>query len=155
MKTLFCKSVFFVIICLLANSVFLSAQESQSTAEEIETLLNTGVVTYAQASRFVLEAANVLAASDPKEAFDYAMQQKWLPKNVSADGLARLDHISLLLMSSFNVKGGIMYSITKNSRYAYRELVYLNVIQYRADPAMPVSGERLLFVVGRLIGESE
>jgi len=159
MKVLFTLSrrICFPIFCFLIVPAFLTTQVSaedhhhQSTAMEIETLLNTRAVTYAQASRFVLEAANVLAADNPAEAFDYAVRQGWLPGNVSPDGQARLNHISRLLMGSFNTSGGIMYSITKNSHYAYRELVYLNIIQTRSSPSMPVSGERLLFYVSRML----
>jgi len=133
-------------------AVFLSAQ---STASEIEVLLNTKAITYSQAARFTLEAANVQAFDNPGEAFNYAVQQGWLPGNVGPDDSARLDRISLLLMRAFNIGGGIMYSITGNSHYAYRELVYINVIQRRSDPAMFVSGERLLFYVGRLLSLQE
>ncbi|MCL2442374.1 MAG: OmpA family protein [Treponema sp.] len=160
MKIIFlssCRIGFAVFVCFLSIPAFLSAQVSaenhqhQSTAMEIETLLNTRAVTYAQASRFVLEAANVLAADNPIDAFNYAVQQSWLPGNVSPDGQARLNHISRLLMGSFNMSGGIMYSITKNSHYAYRELVYLNIIQTRSAPSMYISGERLLFYVSRIL----
>jgi len=157
-KTSFYKFFITIIFCLLVCPAFLAAQESEdarSTAEEIEVLLNTKAITYAQASRFVLEAANVLAVKDHQEAFNYAIENGWLPKNVLPDALARLDHISLLLMRSFDTSGGIMYTLTKNSRYAYRELIYLNVIQNRADPSMFVSGERLLFYVNRLIAREE
>ena len=128
--------------------MFLSAQ----TAAEIETLLGTNTITYAQASRFTLEAASVFITNNPEEAFNYAAQRNWLPGGISANELARLDHISLLLMRSFEVDGGIMYSIFGNSRYAYRELVFRNVIQNRTDPMMLVSGERFLFYINRLLG---
>ena len=137
----------FFALFFIAIPVFLYGQ---STAAEIETLLNTTAVTYGQASRFVLEAADVLAAKRPDEAFAFAVQKGWLPANIAYDEPARLNHISLLLMRSFDTGGGIMYSITGSSRYAYRELVYMNVIQGSTDPAMMVSGERLIFYVNRM-----
>jgi len=143
------KFVFFLTLCL-TSAAFLSAQ---STAAEIETLLNTSAVTYAQASRFLLEASNTTKTSNPEEAFSYASQQGWLPKNVAANDRARLDGISLLLMSSFNLKGGALYSLTKSPHYAYRELAYMEVIQGRADPGMNVSGEQLLFITGRILSQ--
>lgn len=147
-----------IVALFLILSVSLNAQEglseTRSTAEEIETLLNTDAVTYAQASRFILEAANVSAEKNKQEAFNLAIENNWLPKNVSPDDSARLDHISKFLLESFKVKGGIMYSITGNSHYAYRELVHQNVIQNRSDPAMIVSGERLLFYVSRILGRN-
>ncbi|MDR0442812.1 MAG: OmpA family protein [Treponema sp.] len=139
----------FFILCLFAG---LSSQiAAQSTAAEIETLLQTGAVTYAAAARFVLEASEATVTSDPEEAFRYAAERNWLPKNASPSDAARLDGISLLLMRSFGIKGGMMYSLTKNPHYAYRELTYKNVIQGRVDPGMNVSGERLLFLTGRVL----
>jgi len=128
---------------------------AQSTAAEIETLLNSSAVTYAQAARFVLEAADVTALRDPGEAFRYAAERGWLPKKVSANDAARLDAVSLLLMRSFDVKGGILYSITKSPHYAYRELTYKKTIQGRSDPHMEVSGEKLLFITGRILARRE
>jgi outer membrane protein OmpA-like peptidoglycan-associated protein len=128
---------------------------AQPALTELETLLDTSAVTYAQAARFVLEAADKKITPNAEEAFNYAAQQGWLPKNAAPDSEARLDGISLLLMRSFDVKGGIMYSLTKNSRYACRELVYKNVIIGRNDPAMKVTGERLIFYVGRLLSDEE
>jgi hypothetical protein len=145
--------VLLVFICVFSTGRL----PAQSTAVEIETLLSTGAVTYAAAARFLLEASETLKTSKPDEAFNYAVEQNWLPKNASADDPARLDAISLLLMRSFNIKGGLFYSLTKNSHYAYRELVSQKIIQGRADPAMKISGERLLLITGRILdqGESE
>jgi hypothetical protein len=140
-----------VFICLFSSG----SLPAQSTAAEIETLLSTGAVTYGAAARFLLEASETLKTSKPEEAFQYAVEQNWLPKNAAADDPARLDAISLLLMRSFNIKGGLFYSITKNSHYAYRELVYKKIIQGRADPAMNISGERLLLITGRILSQGE
>jgi len=150
-KTFFSKYVLITVMCIFALPVFLSAQQHQSIAAEIETLLQADTITYAQAARFVLEAADARITSNPEEAFNYAVQQKWLSKKVSSGGTARLDRISLLLMRSFDVKGGIFYSMTKAPHYAYRELVYKSVIQGRHDPSMQVSGERLIFYVNRIL----
>ena len=149
------KVGFLCIFCLINVHAVINAQPraAQSAAEEIEILLQTGAVTYAQAARFVLEAAEVLTVSNPDEAFQYASERKWLPKKAAGNDEARLDGISLLCMRSFDIKGGMWYSITKGPHYAYRELAYRDVIQGRADPGMKVSGERLLFLVGRILSQ--
>jgi outer membrane protein OmpA-like peptidoglycan-associated protein len=146
------KYVLFLALCFLTVPAFLAAQ---STAQEIETLLGTNAVTYAQAARFALEASDKLAVPDHNEAFRYAQERGWLPRNVLADDTARLDGISLLLMRSFDIGGGIFYSITQNPHYAYRELVYKEIIRGRADPAMKVSGELFLFLTGRLLSQRD
>ena len=130
---------------LLASAAF------AQTADQIESLLNTNAVTYAQAARFILTAADVTAT----DGFEYAAQQKWLPKKAAADDPARLDGIALLVMRSFDIKGGIWYSIVKSPHYAYRELVYQDIIQGRIDPAMPVSGDALLYMCNRVFSQIE
>jgi len=142
------KNQFFLISLLLAFCTGLSAQ---SAAEEIENLLASRAVTYAQASRIVLEASDKMVTYDLQEAFKYASEKNWLPDKVSAAQNARLDDISLLILNAFDIKGGIFYSITNKSHYAYRELVYLNHIQGRTDPAMNVSGELLLFIISSVL----
>jgi hypothetical protein len=121
------------------------------TAAELEELLKTQAVNYGQAARFALEAANAANLKDHQAAYSFAAERAWLPKKVQAGDAARLDGISLLLMCSFNVKGGLMYSITKSPHFAYNELIYKDVIQGAADPSMTVSGEQLLFMINRLL----
>ncbi|MDR0321261.1 MAG: OmpA family protein [Treponema sp.] len=128
---------------------------AQSTAVEIETLLETSAVTNAQAAWFLLSASETMSTSDHYEAFRYAHERQWLPKDAVADSTARLDAVSLLLMRSFNINGGFMYSRLKNSHYAYRELTYKNILQGRIDPAMDVSGAYLLFITSRLLSARE
>jgi hypothetical protein len=134
-------------LCFFFSLLFICF--AQSTGEEIETLLATNAVTYAAAARFLLEASDTMVTNDPNEAFRYAAERNWLPKKAGANDAARLDGVSLLLMRSFGINGGIMYSLTKSPRYAYRELTYNNIIQGRADPAMNVSGDQLLFITNR------
>jgi len=141
----------FLILCFTAVPLFAQSPRSHSTAMEIEILLTARTVTYAQAARFVLEAANALTTDNRDEAFNYAVQQNWLPKKLSSNDSARLNNTSLLLMRSFNIKGGIMYTLTKSPHYAYRELTYLNVIQNRSDPSVIISGEQLLYCVNRIL----
>ena len=142
------KYRFLLTLCLLLIlPVFLSAQ----TAAEIEELLNTKAVSNEQAARFVLEAADLSAPRTSSEAFQYAAERQWVPKKAVAGGEASLQGVSLLVMRSFNIKGGLFYTLFKNPHYAYRELVYQDIIQGRSDPQMAVSGDTLLFIVNRAI----
>ena len=134
---------------LLAAPVFLNAQ----TAYEIENLLQTKAVSYGQAAWFVLEAANVpgdFNRSSSVEAYRFAAERRWLGKAEPSEKV-ELRQVSLLIMQAFGVKGGPMYSLLKNPHYAYREMVYQDIIQGRADPGMSVSGELLLFLVSRFL----
>ncbi|MDR2966024.1 MAG: OmpA family protein [Treponema sp.] len=146
------KHLFFLFIAFLLITGFLSAQ---STAREIEALLETNAVTYSQAARFVLDAANVLNTSNAEEAFLYAAGQNWLPKRAAPGSIARLDEISLLILHSFDIKSGIMFGIFKTPHYAYRELVYKDIVYGLIDPAMTVTGERLLAYINRILTINE
>jgi hypothetical protein len=54
-------------------------------------------------------------------------------------------------MKAFDLHGGAMYRISSSPRYAYRELLYLRIIQGASDPSQKVSGERLMRILGRAL----
>jgi hypothetical protein len=137
----------FVIFCaafLLAAALF------AQTGDEVEQLLELDAITYEQAAWFLLRVADI-PAQDAAQAFTSAKERKWLGTNVRADGEARLDGVALLLMRSFSINGGALFRITKTPHYAYRELVYKNIIQGRSDPSMKVSGSEFLFIISRAL----
>jgi len=146
-------SILFLLLLLPVTSVF-----SQS-AEEIETLLYEKTVTYEQAVRLILRAADidinpekdVIDNDNIEDVFSYL--SKWLPEGAEPMENAKLGVLSLVIMRSFNLRGGIMYTITgkKNPRYAYRELVYKGIITGRSDPDMYVSGELLLYYINNIL----
>ena len=148
-----CRTV--LVICFLLAAPALAYAQ---TAAEIEKLLETETVSYGQAAWLVLEAADLSGSFDssaPEGAFNFAAQQGWLPKNAAPRDKASLEGVSLLVMRSFGIKGGLFYSLLKNPHYAYREMVYQDVIQGRSDPQMPVSGDMLLFLVNRVLSRAE
>ena len=141
-------------LLLFALCFLLGSMAFGQTAAEIESLLTVRSVTYEQAAWFVLRAADVYAAS-PEGAFSHASGQNWLPADAAAgDGVA-LGGLSLLVMEAFDLKGGLFYSFAKTPHYAYRELVYKDIIQGRVDPDMAVSGDFLLFLIGRVLSGME
>ena len=139
-------------ICLF---FVLPAVLTAQTAVRIEELLETKAVNYGQAAQFILEAADVLGYTSRAEAFIYAQERQWLPKNAIASGEAKLAGVALLIMQSFDIKGGTMYFLFRNPHYAYRELVFQDIIQGRADPDMTVSGDLLLFLINRVLYHQE
>ena len=140
---------------LLVFLVFLTAFSYAQTAEKVEALLDNVAVTYGEAASLILEAGDVLTGASQAEAFQKAVNEKWLSGNVSANDTAKLDKVSLLVMRSFDFKGGIFYSLFKSPHYAYRELVYQYLVEGRTDPQMDVSGDLLLFIVGRALSRVE
>ena len=135
---------------ILFLCVFLTPLSAQ-TALRVEAMLEEKTLSWSEAAVFALEAADLEAFVDPVDAFQYALDRKWLPKKALPGDPARLNGISLLLMRAFELKGGFFYTIAKNPHYAYRELVYKEVIQGRTDPGMTVSGPDFLFIIGRIL----
>ena len=125
------------------------------TAQTIEDLLDSQAVSNQQAAWLVLEAANVPGISSQADAFHYAAELNWLPTNVNANDRISFDQLSLLIMRAFDMKGGIFFSLVGSPHYAYRELVYRNIILGRVSPRMAVSGYNLLYVVNRVLSFQE
>jgi hypothetical protein len=137
---------------LLSAPIFAPPALLAQTAAEIEALLSTDALSYEQAASFVLRAADIQATGP---AFSHAAEQRWLSGKTAPDGIAALNEVSLLIMGAFGIKGGVMYSVTKSPHYAYRELVYQGIIQGRSDPDLAVSGDLLLFMVGKVLDRIE
>ena len=128
------------------------------TADFIQTLLQTPAVSYGQAARFVLEAADVKGHYDKTNGQDcarFAVENKWLPKKTDAQNSASLENLSLLIMKAFGLKGGPMYSLFNSAHYSYREMVFKDLIQGRTDPHMKVSGYTMMLIVSRLLYRTE
>ena len=136
-------------------SVLLSAPLQAQTAARLEALLNQPELSWSEAAAFVLEASETEGYSNGADAFSHALEQKWLPKKALSEGPVHLNGIALLLMRSFDLKGGIFYSLFKNPHHAYRELVYKQVIRGETDPDMIVSGSELLLMISRLLTMEE
>lgn len=132
-------------VLFLTLPVFLFAQ----TAVELENVLAAQVVTCAQAANFVLSSVGE-GIELSQSAFDTALSKGWL-RNVQADDAITLRQLSFLIMQAFDMRGGLMYSFFPGPRYAYRSMVSRSYIQGAADPAMTVSGERFLLILGRVL----
>ncbi|MCL2069797.1 MAG: hypothetical protein FWH19_02285 [Treponema sp.] len=143
------KSLCLCVFLLLPVFIF------PQTAQRIEGLLASNAINYGQLAQFVLEAAEIPGVGSPELAFQYAQQRNWLPSNATVGQPARLRGLSLLVMQAFEIQGGIFYSLFGSPHYAYRELVYRNIIVGRSDPGMLVSGDTLLYVVGRVLSLQE
>ena len=131
------------------------------TADEMDTLLETQTVTVARAARFILGAVELLptqlsGTEAETAAYSTALSKGWV--SAGANEAITLRDTAFLIMNAFELKGGLMYRLFRNPRYAYREMIYHRLIQGKADPAMTVSGQRLLHILGRTLtftGEEE
>jgi hypothetical protein len=139
-------------LVLMALIIIIPAFLPAQTAAELDAILQTPAVSCAQAARFVSGAADGSAgtADLSANAFDQAVSRGWL-KNAAPDDPLTLGALSFLMLKAFNIKGGMMYAIFPGPRYAYRTMVSRAFIQGPADPAMRVSGERFLLILGNVL----
>jgi len=149
MRFFFRKTALFLIFGLFSAPVF------AQTAAKLEALLDEPALTWSDAAAFVLEASEAAGSLGQQEAFSFASERGWLPKDAAPADAARLNGVALLLMRSFDLKGGIFYNFFKNPRYAYRELAYKGLIRSETDPDMPVSGRDLLLIISKLLSIKE
>ena len=54
-------------------------------------------------------------------------------------------------MNTWIKKGGLMYSITKSPRYAFREMQSLGLIDYQKYPNLSLSGKEALNIMSKCI----
>ena len=143
--------LFFFIAAFMPGS-FAFAQ----TAADVDNILQAETVTAAAAARFVLAAAELLpdgisGADAEKAAYDLASSNGWI-KTAAEESLSMKDS-AFLIMKAFDMKGGLMYSLFKNPRYAYRELMYQNIITGRINGKAKVIGASFLQILDRTINK--
>ena len=145
------------LICIFFATLSLSAQ----TAAELDTLLETENVSIATAARFTMGSVGLLpaelsGAAAEASAYEEALSRGWVRRG--PDDAISLQNTAFLIMNAFELRGGIMYSLFHNPRYAYREMLYRKLIQGRANSSMKVPGRRFLQILGRALnyaGERE
>ena len=122
------------------------------TAADIDLLLDAKEITYAQAVRFVLPAAGLVEDNiSNSAAFAFAVSRGWLSDTVNQDDRINMGALSLIIMKSFNLDGGLLYRLFPSPRYAFREMVYYQLIQGRSDPSLFIAGNQLLHILGRTL----
>jgi outer membrane protein OmpA-like peptidoglycan-associated protein len=153
-------SLLLALLLVLPPGGFLHGQ----TAADMDGLLDSREITWAQACRFVLPAAGALeeesayAGEGAGAAFAAARERGWLPKGAAAESPVKLGELSFLIMQSFSLKKSFLCALFPGPRYAYRQLDYLGLLPGLRDPALKVSGEQLLRILGRVLsyrGEAE
>ena len=139
---------------LLSLFFFLCSFAFAQTAGEMDTMLRSDTVSAAKAARFVLGTADLLTpgvsgSAAEAEAWDMARTNGWI--KISANENISLKETAFLVMRAFKLKGGVMYSLFKNPRYAYREMVYRKIIRGNSNPSMKISGPGLLLILDRTL----
>ena len=77
------------------------------------------------------------------------------PKNMDNNRVATIGDFSLFAAQYLNLKSGLFYLATKSGRYAARELMLINIIQYNTSEFEKISGEDLLKYLEKVIEYEE
>jgi hypothetical protein len=121
-------------------------------AQDMDALLETRILNYGQAAWFTFSAAGVLADTvSMEEALNEARQRGWVPDSAASPDPVEYGKAAFLLMKAFDLKGGLFYRLFPGPRYAYRELVYRQIIQGASDASAKPSGEDFLNILGRIL----
>lgn len=78
-------------------------------------------------------------------------EQNWKIDPKGSNDPVKLGELSLMLMKSLDINGGLMFGITNNTRYACRELSYLGLITGNKSPYRTLSGEEALSLISRVL----
>jgi hypothetical protein len=138
----------------LLLAALLGGRVHGQTAAVMDELLDSRELSWAQACGFVLPASGE-PETNAGAAFAAAQARGWLPRGAAADRPVRLGELSFLILQAFSFKKSLLCSLFPGPRYAYRQLERLGLIPGLRDPALKVSGERLLQILGRVLSYRE
>ena len=143
---------FFPALALLMAAAAVSAQSAQKISQIVE----SPELSYGQAAYIALsysDAETMDESADETEAFEAAVQKKWIKNGAVVQAAIRLDELSALYVSAVGIKG---CGLIKNSpRYSFRELKALGLIDQYADPAMKIDGQNALNLFNACVQAAE
>jgi hypothetical protein len=129
------------------------ARLAAQSNEMIDTILAQDQITYGHAAYLLLTADGTVPDTASVTDAHRATEQAGTPAALGypADRPLNLGELSLMVMQTFNVPGGLAYRIYPHPRYAARELAFRDIIQGQSYPRMAVSGERAMRIIGRVL----
>ena len=136
--------------CLILFLILLPVLAFGQSAADMDALLTAQTVSASKAARFVMGAAGYLSPElsgyeAERAAYEIAADKGWIKVDAFDD--ITMKDAAFLIMSALELKGGVMYSLFKNSRYAYREMVYQRLITGQRDQDMVLSGFKFLLIL--------
>lgn len=131
------KTLLFLAIFFIAASAGAFAQSAAKLSE----YLDTEKLTNAQAAYLAACYKGYIEEDgDDQTAFDALSKDGLFSRTDSPESFITLESASLLYLKSTGAKGGLLYTITKSKRYAFKELKIKGILPESADPSMAVSG---------------
>ncbi|MDC7125180.1 MAG: hypothetical protein PQJ46_06425 [Spirochaetales bacterium] len=120
--------------------------------EVIDEVLVQDKLTYGNGAYLVLTASEIIDESfSLEEAMSAGKEMGWIKDKKQIDAPISLGEYSFLIMKSFDMKGGLFYSIFPSPRYASRELAYQGYISKDSGAYRKLSGQEALSLIGQIV----
>ena len=141
-----------IVLLLCVVALPLASQSNQV----IDAMLEQKEATFGSSVYMILAAAKIIPEDATEEQALVALASE--NSRLAARGASSpitLGEMSYLIMTSFGMKGGIMYSLIPGPRYAARELAFLRIVTGNTSPWRRVSGEEVIRFLGRALEMKE
>ena len=147
------KRAVFIVVAMAALSVPLLTAQSN---EVLDSVLGEANLSYGNAAYLVGTASGHFPeTTSPADAGPLLEQAGLGRPGLRPTDPVTLGDFSYMLARAFGIHGSIMYGVLPSPRYATRELAYLDIISGPAKPGMPLSGERALRILERVLHGKE
>lgn len=141
------KAIFFLLF-LINISFFAFSQK----AESVSAMIESTEVTFSQVAYFAATYLEILPDIATEQEAMNALNLRGIcsiPENPYKQ--LKCKEFAQICMNTWIRKGGIMYSITKSPRYAFREMQSLGLIDYNKYPNQSLSGKEALSIMSKCI----
>ena len=145
-KKIFVVSIFLVLGCLCFGQ----------SADMVSKMIESESVTYEDVAYFCAINLGLADEETPSEDALVILSDAKIfsmPKNPKAN--IAYDALANICMRTWEIKGGLFYTITKSDRYAFKELQYLGFISSSENPKKKVSGIEVLNLITRCMEINE
>lgn len=116
--------------------------------ERIDELLGQREARVDSAAYIALSAGGLIGEGDsPERAFALLLEEGWLDGSRKPEEPVLIDEFSFIVMKALNLPGGVLYTVFPGRRYAYRELVFLDVVNGSGGPGRTMSGEEVIRIL--------
>lgn len=140
---------FFLPLALIIFAAPFANSQSNTIIDEI---FAQQQIQFGHAAYMVLTAAGRLPENaTTSDAVTFLELQNWGFASITPSSIITLGDYSNLLMRSFDLSGGLLYSLFPGNRYALRELVYLRAVNLPVWPAKEINGEEALRILTKII----
>ena len=132
--------ILFAMLCMFAAE----AQSSQKIVE----IDGSDTITYGQFCYLIATAEGTVSDSASfQQAFDEVRKTGVFYSDVlSTDPIPMMD-AAYLCTKTWNIKGSLMYQLTKAPRYAFKQMQALDIIPLTSTPTSLISGHQALNVI--------